>query len=412
MLMLPRSFALLFLASYLAAGFVHGEELILELQAAEFDRKAVPVAWQLPAAARNWKDFSLRSLEDDGPIPTQRDQQGDKSLLVWMLEKPLPAGTTRKYGLREAARANDTTSRAAVIVEETDRTLEVSVRGKPVLVYNHAVVPSEDPKEPAYRRSGFIHPLYDPAGHVVSDGMPPDHMHQHGIMFAWVETTFAGRSVDFWNSGKHEGEVRHARILSQSSGPVFGRIRVSLEHVDLTTGAQKGVVAIIETWEVTVYDRTEGFLFDIRSGQQCASDSPLVIKKYHYGGMAFRGARHWHGAEGCRFLTSEGHDRKAGNHTRAWWCDISGPAEEEGSSLAGLTVFCSLDNFRAPQHVRLHPTMPYWVWSPMVEEPFTIEPGKPYQSGYRYLVHTGDADATLADQISRAYRDPPIVNKR
>jgi hypothetical protein len=136
-----------------------------------------------------------------------------------------------------------------------------------------------------------------------------------------------------------------------------------------------------------------------------------VINKYHYGGMAFRGARHWGGEEGCRFLTSEGKDRTSGNHTTAWWCDISGAskAEPNDGNVSGLTVFCAPENFRAPQTLRLHPSMPYFVWSPMVNEGFRIEPGRPYKARYRYFVHAGTADKGVAAQISSDFRDPAKV---
>ena len=57
------------------------------------------------------------------------------------------------------------------------------------------------------------------------------------------------------------------------------------------------------------------------------------------------------------------------------------------------------DNFRFPQWVRLHPTMPYFVYAPMVEEPFDISPGKPYVSKFRYVTFDGEPDTKLFDEI-------------
>ena len=58
----------------------------------------------------------------------------------------------------------------------------------------------------------------------------------------------------------------------------------------------------------------------------------------------------------------------------------------------GVVVMNHPDNFRFPQWVRLHPKMPYFVFAPMVEEPFMIEPGKPYVSKFRYLTYDGTPD--------------------
>mgnify|MGYP002879245777 FL=1 len=60
------------------------------------------------------------------------------------------------------------------------------------------------------------------------------------------------------------------------------------------------------------------------------------------------------------------------------------------------------DNFRYPQWVRLHPSMPYFVYAPMVKEPFSIEPGKPYVSKFRYLTFDGKPDLKM---IEKAWED-------
>lgn len=294
---------------------------------------------------------------------------------------------------------------AEVVVKRADRCLRVEVDGKPVLHYNDAVIPSDSPGEPYYRRSGFLHPVFDPAGCVVTDGMPPDHRHQHGIMFPWVSTLFEGRSVDFWNSKKQQGEVRHVGLGDLHSGPAFGSFTARLDHVDLTApGGPK--VALHETWHVRVYARSDAFLFDIVSTQACAGSSPLKINRFDYGGMAIRGARGWFGKGKCEFLTSEGKTRADGNHTRARWCQMSGPL---GGHTSGVTVFCHPKNFRFPQPVRLHPDKPYFCWAPMVLGEFTIEPGKPYVSAYRYCVHLGKLDAAAADRLWNDFAELPQV---
>ena len=54
------------------------------------------------------------------------------------------------------------------------------------------------------------------------------------------------------------------------------------------------------------------------------------------------------------------------------------------------------------QWVRLHPSMPYFVYSPMVKEPFSIEPGKPYVSKFRYLTFDGQPNLKM---IEKAWKD-------
>jgi len=62
---------------------------------------------------------------------------------------------------------------------------------------------------------------------------------------------------------------------------------------------------------------------------------------------------------------------------------MSGIIDGEQTSI---TVLNHPGNFRSPQTARIHPKMPYFVFSPMVEGPFSIQPGETYTSLYRYLV--------------------------
>ena len=52
--------------------------------------------------------------------------------------------------------------------------------------------------------------------------------------------------------------------------------------------------ALHEIWTVTIHQTPEDyFLFDLKSIQTCATDKPMILEKYHYGGMALRGASEW-----------------------------------------------------------------------------------------------------------------------
>jgi hypothetical protein len=380
--------------------------LVLEVSAGQYDRQNTLVSCQLTEAAQAWRGFRLVDATTRQPVAAQVDRSNPPRL-SWIVAEPLKAGSTRRYLLTE--QAPNLEQMPLVQVLRDDGTVRVDADRRRVLQYNLTEVPSDDPKEPAFRRSGFIHPVYDPAGGVVTDGMPPDHMHQHALMCAWVNATFEGRDVDFWNSAKHQGEVRHAALKDLCSGTVYGSFTANLEHVDLTApGGPK--TALLETWLVRVYARSGGYLFDVESSQSCACESPVTINKYHYGGMALRGAREWFGDKPCEFLTSKGNSRKDGNHTRPRWVEMSGDlAGDLGSHESGIAVFCHPDNFRAPQPVRLHPDKPYFCFAPMVLGTFTIEPGKPYVSTYRYYVHTGKPDAKVNDALWNDFADPPVV---
>ena len=373
--------------------------ITVEVRAGRHDRAAVPVTLPLPKALAGQEHFALTRQDRNRSVPVQL-APGKTPAVVWMLDEPLKAGQTRRYELKAAIPLPKILGPPAVRVEDDGRGLNVSVDGKAVLTYNHAVVPSPDPKAPYYKRSGYLHPVRNPRGEVLTDDFAPDHAHQHGIMFPWTQCTFEGKPAEFWNQKLLLGTVEHAGLDGLGGGDVLGHFTATLRHVALKApGGPKA--ALTETWVVRVYRRTDGFLFDIDSTQRCAADSPLTIEKYHYGGMAVRCLRDW--IDKGDFLTSDGKTRADGNHTRPKWVDVHGKV---AGRPTGIVAFCHPANFRAPQPVRLHPDKPYFCFAPMVLGEFRIEPGKPYVSRYRFLVHDGNLDPAAAEALWADYADP------
>jgi hypothetical protein len=293
----------------------------------------------------------------------------------------------------------------------------VLVDKRPVLAYHTAVAEPPAPLEQTYRRSGFIHPLYSPDGRVLTDDFPPDHAHQHGLFFAWVNTTFAGKPVDFWNQMQKTGAIEHVAVEQMVEGAVFGQFRVKLRHLDVTT-PEKPQPVLEETWTVRVYHIANPFVIDFESRQSCAGDEPLAINKYHYGGLALRGNRAWYDeqAKGVSpaderngfsdFLTSEGRGRADGNHTSPRWVDLHGNVDDHP---CGVALLASPRNFRFPQAVRLHPSKPYFCFAPMVPGEFTIAPGEEYVSRYRLVAHDGEPGQEQIDRWWSSYAEPPVV---
>lgn len=375
----------------------------IEVRAGDSDRERTPVSFPLTDVIIDGDagSYSLIRSDSGEPVPVQC-LKGNPPRLVWMLDEPLPAGTTRRYVLSGSPSSSAELER--VTCRADGGAIRVFVDQKPVLTYHTDVVRPPEGIEDIYRRSGFIHPLRTPSGRILTADFPADHPHQHGVFFAWVNTTFEGRKVDFWNQRGGTGTVEHVRTEQIMSGPVFAEFVVTLRHQDLS--APEGAkTALNEQWTVRVYDRDDVFLIDLESRQTCAADSPLVLKEYHYGGMAFRGASAWLNQPEADFLTSEGKSRADGNHTRPHWVDCYGLIAGEPG---GVTLMQHPSNFRYPQPVRLHPQKPYFVFSPEVLGEFRIEPGEEYVSRFRLLVHDGPPDERIGDAW-RDYAEPPAV---
>jgi hypothetical protein len=300
-----------------------------------------------------------------------------------------------------------TVSAGDLELTETEDQIRVTLRGKPVLQYVKTEKQVPAGIEPHFRRSGYIHPVFTPAGQEITGDFPADHAHQHALFFAWTKAEFDGKNVDFWNQAKDLGKIEFREVVEIKREEKQVSFRV--KHAFTVGAGDKQVDALHEIWTVTVHHTSDDhFLFDIESAQQCATDKPVTLGKYHYGGMAFRGNIQWlkenedHNiAPGdLVYLTSEGKDRWQGNHTRANWVAFSGKIDGQDASAA---VFCSPKNFRAPQHVRIHPNKPYFCFSPMVEGPFKIAPGEKYISRYRYLITSKPMDVKMIETHGNDY---------
>ncbi len=378
------------------------ESVVVEVQAGDHERGHVPIVFPLPPELANAKSLWLQQLDSGEQQPVQRTTT-EPPQAVWMLHHRLPARQARSFRL--SATRFDRDSETAVTCTDDGRSVTVNVRGKTVLTYHTAVVTPPDGLDAVYRRSGFIHPLQTPGGRVLTAAFPADHPHQHGIFNAWVKTEFDGRPVNFWDQAGGTGTVEHVEVTNLVSGPVFGEFSVRLRHVDLSAQPEP-VTALDETWTVRVYDRSDMFLIDLESEQRCATEHPLILKEYRYGGMAFRGNSAWLDPASSDFLTSEGKSRADGNHTRPHGTDLFGVLDGQP---CGVAVLQHPDNLRFPAPVRLHPSKPYFVYAPIVLGDMTIEPEQPLTSRYRYIVHDGRPDAALLNTAWLNYAEPPTV---
>lgn len=364
------------------------------IAAGAFDRVGTVVSFPLPQVPDN---DSYYLVDDTGTrLPVQIDAQGTARTIIDRMD----AGTTNTYRL-VAGPAPD----ARVEVKPRDGTVDLAAGGQHVLGYQAEPTLPNDSLAPVYRRGGYLHPVHTPAGQRVTEDFPPNHAHHHGIWTAWTRTAFEGRTPDFWNMQDSTGAVVPMALDTIWGGSVYGGLRARHRYVDRSASQPR--TALREAWTVRVYNTAERdyHLFDVTS-IQTAGPNPLTLLTYHYGGMAVRGRREWHGAGNTVFLTSAGKDRSNGNETRARWAYIGGEVE---NGQAGVAVLSHPANFRAPQPVRIHPEMPYFCFAPPQLGDFSIQSGQPYVAQYRFVVFDGRPDAHQLDRLWNDYVYPPGV---
>ncbi len=373
----------------------------LTLASATTDRAGQVIAFALPADAP--KPAELRDAAGRS-VALQTDAAGTARFTVPWQKAGESLAFTFVAGAKPPA--------DAVVVGPERGHLNVGVGGAPVLSYrmDRADLPRTD-IVPEIVRAGYVHPIFSPAGKLVTDDYPPNHPHHHGIWAPWTKTSFQGRAPDFWNMHNKTGAEEFVALDRTWSGPVHGGFTTRLKMIDRSAPAPVDVIHT--TWELTAYaiagESRPVRMFDLTITQMCATNDPLILPEYHYGGFGFRGADAWNGPGlAARFLTSEGEtDRLQGNNTRVRWCYLGGVVE--GGALAGTATLGHPENFRAPQPVRLHPNMPYFSLVPQQLGEFRIEPGRPYVARFRFIVADGAPDRALLESYWRGYAEPAAV---
>ena len=407
MVFTPRLFAALTSVASLF-NVMHAKNYRVTVAPTDVERAAHVVVFQLPLDAARLSGLKQR----DGAILPVQVSNGTAAFVIPLQKR----GESLTFTLIEGAPA----SNAVEAKRDTGR-LHLLVRGKPVFDYqmDKDALPRPDIK-PEYKRAGYLHPIYTPSGTIVSDDYPAQHVHHHGIWSPWTKTSFQGRTPDFWNMGQKSGTVEFVALDRTWNGAVHGGFIARHKFVDLS--APSPVVALHETWEVTAYNIESAAIadaasarrgprvtiFDLMLTQTCATNDPLILPKYHYGGLGFRGRGEWLGKENATFLTSEGEtDRVKANAQKMRWVHLSGAVE---GGVAGLAVLGHPDNFRAPQPVRVHPNEPYVSFTPSQDGDWKIEPGKAYVARYRFVAADGPPDRAALDALWNGYATAAVVS--
>ena len=338
-------------------------------------------------------------------------EAGYQRRLWWILSGTTTPNTQRIFELQQGdVHWNFKSTIEAIDQEGTIRLQEGS---QPILQYNYAMVYPPAGIDSAYKRSGFIHPLWAPNGAVLTNIHPKDHWHHVGIWNPWTHTEFEGKQVDFWNLKEKQGTVRFTGFLSKTQGPVWGGFKALQEHVVLKTGGAEKV-ALNEVWDIRTYPALAGGtrrVWDMTSIYSCAGQSPLLLLQYRYGGgFGFRATPEWTNAT-SQVLTSVGRTRKDADSTRARWIKVTG---ETGKGRAGMLILSYPSNYDSPEPVRV------WAenmergelfvnFSPTKMKPWLLTYGKEYTLKYRILVYNNDITVTEADAIWNDLAHPPVI---
>lgn len=360
----------------------------------------------------NIPDSLLNIYEVEGEkriaIPFQIEQ-GDSRKLYWIV------GTKGKsIGKHQFELVQEKAPKSPIIkASVNDGSLTLHNGNMNLLQYNFKTVYPPAGVDTAFKRSGFIHPLWSPHGQILTRIFAPDHYHHYGIWNPWTEVLFEGDSVNFWYTKLKQGTVRFANFVSIENGSVFSRFGALHEHVVFKKeGGEK--VALNELQQVRVYrpqKAIDSYVTDFDIQLNCAGESPFKILKYRYAGFGWRATEKWD-KNNSMTLTSEGKTRKDADNSTARWFIIQGEIDND---YAGIVMMSYPTNYNFPEPLRIWPENTidrgdvFANFCPTKDKDWILEPRHNYFLKYRLLVFNGHMDKEMAESAWQYFAHPPKV---
>ncbi|MDR2388694.1 MAG: PmoA family protein [Tannerellaceae bacterium] len=394
-------------------------EISLTLQAGETNRTDCVVSADISALKPTASSvITLYEWIDQGKtrqeLPSQyAPEEGEPPTLYWILNGETPAGSVRRFVavIKELPPGTAPDRKQAMDLVDTQKTLRLTKAGQAVLEYHYAHLDAPQGVDPAFGRSGFIHPAYSPAGHVLTQIQPQDHRHHFGIWNPWTRLIYEGQSYDLWNLGDKTGSVRARSIDQIFRGDVFCGYTATLEHYILKPQEEEQKV-LNESWKVKAWNVPEGFLWDFESHLFPSTPQPVLLQAYRYAGFGYRARAEWT-KDNCEMYTSEGKTRPHIDGTTARWIYITG---DTPGGRSGLLFMGHPNNYNAPEPLRIWDENAnggrgdaFINFAPTKNKDWELQPGGHYILKYRILAYEGEMTPEQADRLWQDFAHSPKV---
>ncbi len=340
----------------------------------------------------------VRELNGDKVVA----QMTTKDVLAFRI-KPLKARAQAIYVVDED-QAPALPGKRGMQATQNDGGVKLTLNDRPVLSYVRQ--PKVGRQEvPAAVRGGYLHPLYSPAGVLVTDDSPKNKPFQRGIWTAWQKIESAGSHPDFWDLAQGKGRVGVESIGSVWGGPLAAGFDARQYFSDLDK--RMGMTVLRESWEVVAHGGTDRYtLVDLRSTQE-ALNSAITLGANPFGGILVRGSRDWQGSKAV-FLSSDGKDRDKARGATARWCYLGGG----GGKRAGIAILSHPDNPQAPETLFIDPVDPLMGFAPTGKGPLALKARGTIRLKYRYVLLDGAPDSKLFDKLWTEFANPPKIQVR
>lgn len=289
--------------------------------------------------------------------------------------------------------------------ENENGQLNLSEKGKPVLTYNFGMQLKNDVKE-RYRRSSYIHPIYDTQGNILTDDFPSDHYHHRGLFWVWPKVIINEKRYDLWHIYGQDGKLEGIHQifedwLYKDTGPVCANFGVK-NFWKLEDGKK-----VMDEWvHVRIFKAI---------GESRAIDIQLVLKAISpvtlegqttkgYGGLNFRFSPRTETQITSMFGKEKDSDLK-----NLPWADES--AKFSGNDyFSGVSIFQHQNNNNFPAGWCLRHYGFLGVAWPGIEQ-YPMSPGETLSLSFRIWIHQGDAEEGQVKNAYEVFKNPPIFKE-
>ena len=349
------------------------------------------------------------------------------STLYWRVDGAMAEHESRNFVIELAP----VTDAAPVMKVEKNRlgNLVLKMKNDNILQYNTVNPNLPEWNDQDVRRNGYIHPAWSPAGNVLTNANPADHLHHYGIWNPWTSIDYDGKHYDLWNLVAKDGTVRFDSLYHSTSGNLYAGILVRHRHIIFEPQAEQitnhvwGTMRFTPKHEKTIMDELldirawnvgEGaFIWDHDFSLFPATNLPVELKEYRYAGFGWRGTADWT-KENCEMMTSEGKTRQDIDGTNARWIFITGMSPKGKS---GILFMASPQNHNFPEPLRIWDVTQnggrgdaFINFAPTKNEDWILEPGNRYDFRYRVYMFDGDITPVKAESLWKDYAMPAKVN--
>jgi len=392
-----------------------------EVDAGKYERLNTPVSITIDNISINIDNCSFTLFETSGNIKRKIPVQIETELetrLWWILDGNTAPGELRRFELFFTRNKESSAGLKAIMY---DGNLKIIQNGKEVLQYNHSVHYPPSGVDTVYKRSAFIHPLWSPAGNILTRINPPDHYHHYGIWNPWTKVHYRNKEIDFWNLNSDQGTVKFKGYNATCSGDVYAGFRSLHNHIIFEEDDLE-LNIINEIWDVRAWNinnpvTSQYYLVDFVSLLSCATEDTVFLDTYRYGGgLGYRASETLTG-ENSWVITSEGRTRADADATRARWVNAGGSFTD--STISGIVFFSHPSNRDHPEPMRVWQLDSnggrgdvFFEFCPIRHNSWILIPGKTYRQKYRMLIYDGKIDSLTIERIWKDFEFPPEVRIR